>query len=139
MTDQDLSDLLDEVELPDDPTTVPFWRAARGGVLTVQRCGTCGAHQFFPRPLCVSCGSPEVAWVPVVGRAVVYSVTTVQMRVADDLEPPYQVALVDLVEGVHMLALADGRAGELAAGDGVRVEFAQRPGGLPRLVAARVT
>lgn len=135
MTEAADRDVLDQVELPDDPTTVPFWQAALRGTLTVQLCASCDAHQFFPRPVCVTCGSTEVSWVPVSGQAHVYSVTTVHMRVADDLDPPYDVALVDLIEGVRMLALTGDGAGLLAPGERVQVELAQRPGMLPRLVA----
>ena len=49
--------------LPADPTTAPFWRAARERRLVVQRCASCGACQFYPRPFCLACSGLELEWV----------------------------------------------------------------------------
>lgn len=86
-----------------DPTTAPWWRAAAERRLLVQRCETCGGHQFYPRPFCLSCQSRDVAWVPAAGTGRVYSLTTVRVPVVSWLTPPYVVALVELDEGPRLL------------------------------------
>lgn len=107
-----------------DPTTVPFWQGAREGKLLIQRCAACGSHQFYPRPVCIRCGSLEVGWVQASGRGVVYSMTTVRVPVTPELEPPYVVALVDLEEGPRLLTNLMGSG--LAIGDRVVVRWRAR-------------
>jgi uncharacterized protein len=88
--------------LPADPTTAPFWRAARQHRLVVQRCVSCGAYQFYPRPFCLACSGLELEWAEVSGRATVYSKTTVRIPVVEELTPPYVVAIVTLDEGPRL-------------------------------------
>lgn len=86
-----------------DPTTAAFWRACGEHRLTVQRCGACGHHQFYPRPFCLACESKDLAWVEVSGKGTIYSLTTVRVQVQPDLPPPYKVAIVQLDEGPRLL------------------------------------
>ena len=86
-----------------DPMTAPFWAAAERHQFILQRCAACGAHQFYPRPFCLVCGSAEVAWVPSAGRGTIYAQTTVHVPVIPELEPPYVVALVQLDEGPRLM------------------------------------
>jgi uncharacterized OB-fold protein len=92
----------------EDALTAPWWEAARRGVLLLQRCGSCGRHQHYPRPFCLGCGSDDVGWVEAGGGGTVYSLTTVRLAVLARLEPPYDVALVDLDEGVRLLGRVVG-------------------------------
>lgn len=109
-----------------DPVTEPFWRACAGRRLTVQRCADCGAHQFYPRPVCLACESDRMEWVEASGRGRVYSITTVRVPVTDELKPPYLLALVDLDEGVRMLTNIE--AASAAIGDPVEVAWRDREG-----------
>lgn len=103
-----------------DALTRPFWAAADEGRLLIQRCETCGHHQFYPRPFCLACEDGEVAWVEATGGGVVYSLTTVHLRVIEALEPPYLVALVELDEGPRLLArLVDDEGAPLPGGVGI--------------------
>jgi uncharacterized OB-fold protein len=87
-----------------DPTTGPYWAAARKHQLVVQRCAVCGGAQLYPRPFCLACGSDTLRWEPVCGTGTIYSKTTVEVRVLAELDPPYTVALVELDEGPRLLA-----------------------------------
>jgi uncharacterized OB-fold protein len=124
MTDDDLDGL------PGDPTTAPFWRAAREHRLVVQRCGSCGACQFYPRPFCLSCFGLTLDWIEASGRATVYTKTTVRVPVTDELPPPYVVAIVTLDEGPRLTANLVGDEPEI--GDRVSVTWRERQG-LPPL------
>ena len=107
-----------------DALTGPFWEAARGRRLVVQRCRDCGRHQFYPRPFCLACGGPRLDWVPSKGMATVYALTTVHIPVIPELKPPYVVALVELDEGPRMTTNIVG--GTCRIGDRVRIAWRER-------------
>jgi uncharacterized OB-fold protein len=88
-----------------DPVSVPFWDGAREGVLRVQRCTGCGAHQWYPRQICVADGG-DVEWVDCTGRGTVHTYTVIRQNHAQPfvLQLPYVVAMIDLDEGVRMMA-----------------------------------
>lgn len=87
------------------PETAEYWAGATRGELLIQRCTTCGRHQFYPRALCTACSSREVEWVRSKGLATVRSFTVVRRPVSDAYaaEVPYVVALVELEEGPTMM------------------------------------
>jgi uncharacterized OB-fold protein len=91
-----------------DPLSRPFWEAAREHRLVVQRCRACQHSQFYARPFCLACEKNELDWVEVGGTGTVYSVVTVRVKVLPELEPPYQVAVVELDEGPRLTANIDG-------------------------------
>ena len=112
--------------------TAPFWAAAERHQFILQRCAACGAHQFYPRPFCLVCGSAEVAWVPSAGRGTIYAQTTVHVPVIPELEPPYVVALVQLDEGPRYTAGIVG--GPSAIGDRAEApRTAKKPATLARV------
>jgi hypothetical protein len=119
-----------------DPTTAPFWAAARERRLTVQRCRACGHHQFYPRPFCLVCESAELEWVAVKGTGRVYSMTITHVQIYPDMVPPYVVALVDLSEGPRLLTNIVG--GPCRIGDEVRVTWRERADAPPLPVFERV-
>jgi uncharacterized protein len=110
--------------LPADPTTAPFWRAAREHRLLVQRCRPCGTHQFYPRPFCLSCLAEDPEWVEASGHATVYSKTTVRIPVIPEMTPPYVVAVVTLDEGPRLTTNLIGDEPEI--GDRVTVTWRER-------------
>lgn len=89
-----------------DDDSAPFWAAARGRRLRVQRCTQCDRHVFYPRALCPHCHIELVDWVDCSGHGTIYSYTVARRPAgpafADDV--PYVVVLVDLDEGVRMLS-----------------------------------
>lgn len=86
--------------------TRPFWTAAKNGKLLMQKCGRCGALNFFPKPWCVDCGSRKLEWVEVSGRGTVYSYTIAYKVMMNfpgwkgDL--PVVMCIIDLDEGARM-------------------------------------
>jgi uncharacterized OB-fold protein len=108
-----------------DGDTAPFWEAARLGRLRIQRCRACGRAVFYPRAVCPHCTSAELEWIDASGRGSVHSFTVVH-RAPEDFrdEAPYVVALVDLEEGVRMMARITGsEPDQVAIGLPVQVEF----------------
>ncbi len=91
-----------------DRDTAPFWEGTRQGELRIQRCTACGRHVFYPRAVCPYCMADSPEWVVATGRGTVYSFTTVH-RTSDEFraEVPFTVGLVELAEGVRMMARLD--------------------------------
>lgn len=111
-----------------DPLSAPFWDAAAQHRLVIQRCRTCGRHQFFPRPFCIDCQSDDVDWIDARGTGTIYSMTTVRLEIDPAMPPPYVVALVELDEGPRLLTNV---ALPCAIGDRVEVAWRARDGAPP--------
>jgi len=102
-----------------------FERCARG-TLSVQRCSACARLRHYPRSHCPFCLSPEWQWQDCSGRGGVFTYTIIRRnenpRFRDRL--PYAVAIVELEEGVQMLAgLVDVDVEDVSVGMPVEVVF----------------
>lgn len=101
----------------------------RGGSrLVCQACAACGRRWLFRRGFCPHCGAGAPQWQALAGRGRVAALTVVH-RAPDEgwrTIAPYRLVLVDLDEGLRLMAHAD--AG-VAVGDRVRGEV--------RLIAGR--
>src|SRR5437588_79499 len=87
----------------------------------LQRCEHCAHRWYFARRLCPRCGG-AVATFPAAGGGIVFS-TTVVARAPDEsfrTLAPYTLALVDLDEGVRVMAHA---VAGTPIGARVRLEF----------------
>jgi len=60
-----------------DPTTEPFWQAAKESRLVAPKCSNCGHFRLPPTPFCPECRSREVTWTELSGRGVVFSFAVV--------------------------------------------------------------
>ena len=91
-----------------DRDTAPFWEGTLKGELRIQRCAACGRHVFYPRAVCPHCMADSLEWVVADGGGTVYSFTEVH-RTSDEFraEVPFVVALIELSEGVRMMARLD--------------------------------
>lgn len=99
-----------------------FWSGCEQRELRIQRCADCSQFQFFPRNRCRRCGGEHIAWQASQGIGTIYSVTRVERAPNDEFRAlaPYSIALVDLHEGVRLMAHA---AAALRIGDQARVAF----------------
>lgn len=108
------------------PETLPYWEGARAGRLRLQRCGQCAAWLFYPRSHCPHCLSDRLTWVDSAGEGVIYTYS-VHYRAAHPAFKaalPYVVAVVELSEGVRLLAnLPGARPEQVYIGAPVRVCF----------------
>lgn len=96
----------------EDAVTAPWWAATRERRLLVQRCGTCGRAQHYPRPLCTTCHGEALVFTQASGRGTVHSATSVTRPPHPDLAAPYVIALVDLAEGPRLLTRLVPTGGE---------------------------
>jgi len=92
----------------------------------LQRCTACGAHQFYPRLMCVHCDAAAPEWVEASGLGQIQSFTVVRRAVSAAYAPeaPYVVALIALDEGPVMMSnVVDCDPETLTVGDRVQVLF----------------
>jgi uncharacterized OB-fold protein len=110
---------------PTDATR-PYWEGAAQGRLMVQHCAACDRHQFYPRLFCTVCLSDAMQWVESKGQGTVYSYTVNHRGPTPFFKPrtPYVVAMIDLDEGVRMMAnILDCDPKAVKIGARVRVKF----------------
>ena len=71
-------------------------------------CTNCNKHIFFPRVHCPHCYSSSLEWREATGKGTVYSTTVVYRK--PERGGDYNVALIDLSEGVRMMSRVEGIA-----------------------------
>ncbi|HEX7750130.1 MAG TPA: Zn-ribbon domain-containing OB-fold protein [Bordetella sp.] len=87
-----------------------YRQALAQGRFLIQRCNACARAVFYPRMICPHCGGDVLVWEEPSGRGTVYSTTVVRRKA--DAGGDYNVALIDLEEGVRMMSRVDGLAPE---------------------------
>lgn len=96
-----------------------YRQALDQGRFLIQHCDACDRPVFYPRMLCPHCGADQLSWKTPDGRGTVYSTTVVRRK--PDAGGDYNVALIDLIEGVRLMSRVDG-----IAPDAVRIGMAVR-------------
>lgn len=113
-----------------------FFDAAREGKLLIQRCASCGEHQFYPRGLCIHCGDAAVEWTEASGKGTVHTYTVIHQQGMPGWrdETPFVAAIIDLEEGVRMTSnVVEVDPSEVRIGMDVEVVFVDEgPYVLPR-------
>ncbi|MEF7612564.1 OB-fold domain-containing protein [Aquincola sp. MAHUQ-54] len=91
----------------------------RGDALVYQQCGACGRRWLFRRGFCPHCAAPSPTEHLAAGGGTVRASTLVHRAPSDEFRAlaPYRLVLVDLDEGVRLMAHADPA---VAIGDRVR-------------------
>jgi uncharacterized OB-fold protein/acyl dehydratase len=107
------------------PDTEFFWAGTRAGELRIQRCGECGALRHPPGPACLSCGaSRNQGYQVATGTGTVYSYVVHHHPPVPGKELPIVVALVELDEGVRLVAELTGiKPDDVRIGLPVRTSF----------------
>jgi uncharacterized OB-fold protein len=112
--------------MPDiDGEWKPFWEGTERRELLIQECTACRARQFYPRAICVACGG-EPAWLKASGRGSIYTFTVTRQNLVPPFRAmtPYVLAMIDLDEGVRMMAnVIDCDLEDVAIGQRVEVRF----------------
>ncbi|MDX3987611.1 DNA-binding protein [Achromobacter spanius] len=104
-----------------------YRQALDQGRFLIQHCGGCDRAVFYPRMVCPHCGADKLAFTPADGRGTVYSTTVVRRK--PDAGGDYNVALIDLHEGVRMMSRVEGVApADVRIGMAVRARVIQQDG-----------
>jgi len=98
-----------------------------GEAIVYQSCGSCGSLQYFRRSFCRVCGAPDPIEKHASGEGTVYATSLVCRAATPETRAhvPYNIVLVDTVEGFRMMAHGDN---DLTIGDRVTARFAQFAG-----------
>lgn len=83
-----------------------YQAALNEGRFILQCCNDCAKHVFYPREICPHCSGSSLSWGEAKGSGTVYSTTTVRRK--PDAGGDYNVALIELVEGVRMMSTLRG-------------------------------
>lgn len=104
-----------------------FWQGLKQGPPSIQKCNRCGKNQWYPRSLCVNCGSRELEWIRSTGKGTLYSYTIIRRTSTERtlLHAPYVIGLVQLDEGVRLFAIIDVIV-EADLKIGMRLKFKER-------------
>lgn len=108
------------------PASLPFWEAARGRRLLIQRSKKTGQFVFYPREISPFGPSDALEWVEVSGRGTVFAFTIAREPTAAHLagKTPYVIAIVELQEGPHLTAnILDCRVEDVSVGMPVEAVF----------------
>ena len=90
--------------------------------IAYQSCSTCGTVQYFRRSFCSKCGGPDPADKLASGTGTIYATALVCRAATPETRAhvPYNIVLVDTVEGFRMMAHGDY---DLRIGDKVTARF----------------
>ena len=108
-----------------NPTTRPFFDAAREHRLRLQRCPRDGFF-FYPRSRCPSCLGDDWKWEDASGQGVVHSFTIDRVGHLPALssQAPLVIAIVELAEGPRMTArIVDCDPEKIRVGQPVAARF----------------
>lgn len=104
-----------------------YRQALDQGRFLIQHCTGCDRAVFYPRMICPHCGADKLDWATPDGRGTVYSTTVVRRK--PEAGGDYNVALIDLQEGVRLMSRVEGVApGDVHIGMAVRAQVAQQNG-----------
>jgi uncharacterized OB-fold protein len=97
--------------------------------IVYQSCAACGATQYFHRGFCAACGAPDPVEKRASGEAIVYATSLVVRAATPEARAhvPYNIVLVDAVEGFRMMAHGDQ---DLKIGDRVTARYQRFTGRL---------
>lgn len=95
-----------------DERNGPYWEALRRHELRLPRCGACGHLRFEPHRSCPRCGSQDTQWPRLSGQGEVWSVCVFHQVYFAGFrdEAPYNVAAIELEEGVRLYSNVVGSA-----------------------------
>lgn len=109
----------------DDPDMGPFWKAARDGRLTAQRCTNCDTLRFPALPICDTCLELGFSWVDVSPSGTIWSYVVYHRAFhpgfKDDV--PYVVAIVENDEGLRFVGNVIGERVDVKVGSAVTAVF----------------
>lgn len=125
-----------DFDIDADPDSRPYFEGLAEGLLMIQRCEPCGLQQFPPRAICTRCGSRELRFEPASGYGIIYAMSVMHRpsEPAFAESTPYVVALVDLDEGVRVMARGAVAPEKLRTGMQVLVQPDRMPPLHPTLV-----
>lgn len=108
----------------------PFEEGLRQRMLLLPWCTSCGQVHFYPRSACPHCWGEMYEWRLAKGTGRIHSFTVTRANPPSAFmgQLPFGIAIVDLDEGVRMLANIVPLYETVKIGDRVKVTFIERDG-----------
>ncbi|MBM9460627.1 OB-fold domain-containing protein [Nocardioides sp. zg-536] len=104
-----------------------FFEGTKAHELRIQKCNACGVLRHPPGPACPECGALDRGHVVARGEGTVFSYVVHHAPQVPGKQLPLVIALLDLDEGVRMVAEVTGVPAEgddgLRIGDRLQVDF----------------
>lgn len=132
----------DILKLPDNLSALPtpdtegewkeFWEGTARGKLLIQSCPACSHRQFYPRAICTKCGE-EPEWMQASGKGTIHTFSIIRQNLVAPFKEmlPYALAMIDLNEGVRMMAnITDCAVDDVDIGMSVEVYMKEAKPGL---------
>jgi len=117
----------DQTDSASQGVEAQYRQALDEGRFLIQHCAGCDRAVFYPRMLCPHCGADKLAWTTPDGRGTVYSTTVVRRK--PEAGGDYNVALIDLFEGVRLMSRVEGvKPDAVRIGMGVRAQVIRQDG-----------
>lgn len=113
------------IPVPDEASQ-PFFEGTREHRLLIQQCSNCGIVMWPVKARCTNCLGANVHWIQASGKATLYSFVLMHQIYHPGFatEVPYNIAEVDLVEGLRIITNVTGCANdELRIGMPLEVSF----------------
>ena len=107
----------------------PFWEATKQGRLILPRCNHCGTFHTYFEPWCSTCGEEGVHFEELSGRGKIWTNCRFHRSYYPGFDDalPYNVAMVELVEGprlmTNIVGLEHGTLDEMPIGMEVEAVF----------------
>jgi uncharacterized OB-fold protein len=110
------------------PPHIEDWTTGAEAIV-YQSCAACSAKQYFRRSFCAACGASDPVERRASGEGIVHATSLVVRAATPEARAhvPYNIVLVDTVEGFRMMAHGDN---DLAIGDKVTARYARFTGRL---------
>ena len=85
--------------------TETFRQGLEAGKFMTTTCSSCGSITFPPKQHCPDCWSAGMEWTELSGNGILYARTTIHAAATQFRdEVPFSVGIVDLTEGVRLVA-----------------------------------
>ena len=113
------------IPIPDEASK-PFFDGAKQHRLMIQQCSSCGTVMWPVKSRCDNCLNANVTWVQASGKGTLYSFALMHQIYHPGFasEIPYNIAEVDLEEGLRILSIVVGCSNnELHIGMSLEVTF----------------
>ena len=115
---------------PYGPKLDCFWEGIESQELRYRKCNSCHAALPSGSWVCPECWSKDLSWEVASGDGVIWSFVEYYRPFSPNETVPYNVVLVDLAEGIRMVANVDCATDKIYAGMAVRAEFYDDHGGV---------
>jgi uncharacterized OB-fold protein len=119
-----------------------FWEFVQERAMQLPYCNGCERFFYYPRAFCPHCWSADVAFRPAAGDGTIWSYTVVRFAHGEPsawhAKLPYAIGLIDLVEGVRMMAnIVDCDVDTIRSGMPVTLTYVESDGRLIPAFALR--